>query len=344
VLASVIIVSYNGKDQVRACLASVLATLPANCEVIVVDNASVDGSPDMVAGSFPSVRLIRSETNTGFGCANNLGVTHAKGEFVVFVNPDTVAKAGWLDPLLTMLQQDANAGLVTGKLLRPDSRINTCGNDIHLTGLTLCRGLGDESIAYNRVEEVNAISGALFATRRQLFEHIGGFDEAMFLYMEDTDLSWRIRLAGWRCLFTPASVVVHDYELRFAPLKVFYQERNRYLMLLKNLRSATWLVLLPSLLLAEVVTWGFVFTRDRRNWRNKLRAYVWVIRHWSMVMDKRRRAQTQRKIRDRDLIARTIWQLDFGQVSQGVAGQLATVVFNPLFGLFWLITRGVVWW
>ena len=92
--------------------------------------------------------------------------------------------------------------------------------------------------------------------------------------MEDTDLSWRARLAGYRCLYVPTSIVYHEYTLRFGPRKIFYQERNRYLMLLKGAHWATLLVLLPALLLAEVVTWGFVLAQDRRRLANKARAYA----------------------------------------------------------------------
>jgi GT2 family glycosyltransferase len=343
-LASIIIVSYNGKEELRDCLASVVKTAPADCEIIVVDNASTDGSPAMVAQSFPTVRLIRHTTNAGFGGANNLAAREATGEFLVFLNPDTVVGPGWIEPLLEALRKEERAGLATGKLLRPDNRINTCGNRVHFTGLTLCRGLGSERNTFAESEEVDAVSGALFAMRRQLFETIGGFDETMFLYMEDTDLSWRTRLAGWRCIYTPASVVVHNYELRFSSLKVYYQERNRYLMLLKTLRVATLAVLFPSLLLADVVTWGFVLLRDRCHWRNKLRAYGWILQHRKLVREKRRHAQSLRNIRDHELLAQTVHELEFAQVSTNFSGRFAAATFNPVFRLLRALTLAVVRW
>jgi len=343
-LASIIIVSYNGREELRDCLASVMKTVPDGYEIIVVDNASDDGSPAMVEQSFPTVRLIRHTTNAGFGGANNLAAREARGEFLVFLNPDTVVGPGWIEPLLEVLRRDERAGLATGKLLRPDNRINTCGNRVHFTGLTLCRGLGSERGAFAESEEVDAVSGALFAVRRQLFETIGGFDETMFLYMEDTDLSWRTRLAGWRCVYTPASVIVHNYELRFSPLKVYYQERNRYLMLLKTLRVATLAALLPSLLLADVVTWGFVLLHDRGHWRNKLRAYGWILQHRKLIREKRRQAQSLRNIRDRELLAQTVHELEFAQVSTNFSGRFAATTFNPVFRLLRGLTLTVVRW
>lgn len=342
--ASLIIVSYNNRDQLPACLTAVTATVPADCEVFVVDNASTDGSPELVADRFPAVRLMRAASNTGFGGANNLAAARATGEYLVFLNPDTVVRAGWLDELLRPLCDRDRVGLTTGQLVLADGRVNACGNDVHLTGLTLCRGMGGDPALFATAAEVAAVSGAVCAMRRSLFAALGGFDADMFLYMEDTDLSWRTRLAGWRCWFTPACGVVHDYALRFAPRKVYYQERNRYLMLLKNWRWRTLLLLLPALALAELVTWGFVAWNDRPNWSNKWRAYGWVLTHGGEIRRKRAATQARRATTDRELLAQTTARLDFAQVSTGWPGRLADACFNPLFaGWRWLLLR-VIWW
>lgn len=344
--ASVIIVNYNGGDEVRHCLASAVSAAPTGCEVIVVDNASTDLSAEAVERDFPPVRLIRSRTNLGFGGGNNLGAQSARGKFLVFLNPDTRAAEGWLAALLAPLDADPHIGLVTAKILlaaQPD-RINTCGNAVHLTGLTLCRGMDFPKSAFEKAEEVGAISGAAFAIRREAFEALGGFDDDFFLYLEDTDLSWRARLAGWRCWYAPDSVVFHDYTLRISPRKVFYQERNRYLMLLKNLRWPTLAVLLPALLLAEAVTWGFVLWGDRANWGNKLRAYEWIVAHRDSILQKRKTTQALRRIRDRELLRYTGHRLDFAQAGQGATAALAHFVFDPLFFLLRQLALALVWW
>ena len=157
--------------------------------------------------------------------------------------------------------------------------------------------------------------------------------------MEDTDLSWRARLAGYRCLYVPSSVVRHDYTLRFGPQKTFYQERNRYLMWLKALRWPTWLTLVPVLLLGEVVTWGFVLLRDRQRCANKFRAYAWIVKHWPQVMEKRRRTQALRQVHDRDLLVRCAYRLEYEQSGGGWAARLASRVFDPL---FFLLHRGAL--
>jgi GT2 family glycosyltransferase len=343
---SVVIVSYNAKQKLMVCLRSVLPSLPEDSELIVVDNASSEGNADAVAGEFPEVHLIRAERNLGFAGGCNLGGRHARGRYLIFLNPDTLAKPGWLEWLIAPFANDERIGLVTARLLlmaQPD-RLNTCGNEVHLTGLTLCRGMGRARDSYPQVEEVGAVSGAAFAIRHELFEKLGGLDEEMVLYVEDTDLSWRARLAGYATLYTPHSVVLHDYELRITRLKVFWQERNRYLMLLKSLRWPTLLVLLPAYLTAEAVTWGFVLLKDRASIVNKLRAYGWIFTHWRTVLRKRHETQALRAVSDRTLLESTGFAIDFGQTAGGAVALVARFLFNPLFFLLRAVSLAVVWW
>lgn len=344
--ASVIIVNYNGKQKLLECLESVSRTLSRDCELIVVDNASSDGSAAAIETNFPDVMLIRSKTNCGFGSGNNLGVLSSRGKYLVFLNPDTLVESGWLEALLAPFEINDRAGMVTARILLADQpdRLNACGNSVHLTGLTLCRGMGQPREALEKLEEVDAVSGAAFAIRRELFDTLGGFDEDTFLYMEDTDLSLRARLAGWSCLYAPDSIVLHHYRLKMTPLKVFYQERNRYLMLLKTLKFATLIVLIPAQLLAEVISWGFVLLSDRPNLRNKLRAYQWVIVNWAVIMRKRKLTQSLRQVSDRELLLHTGFRLDFRQTNQGNIAMLAQIIFTPLFLVLRLMTLAVVWW
>ena len=269
-----------------------------------------------------------------------------KGKYLAFLNPDTVVEPGWLEALIAALEADPQAGLATSKilLLADPGRINTCGNEMHCTGLTLCRGMGMDRSTFTDLVEVGAVSGAAFVIRKDVFEALGGFDEAFFLYMEDTELSWRARLAGYKCVYVPSSVVYHDYTLRFGPKKAFYQERNRYLMLLKGLRWRTLLVLLPALLVAEVMTWGFVLLRERRRLANKLRAYAWIVKHWGEVAESRRQVQAMRRVRDRDLIARCTHRLAYEQTGSGLIARLAHLVFDPLFFVLHRLALALIWW
>ncbi len=344
--ATVIIVNYNSLRYLEPCLSSLLASLGPADEVLLIDNASTDGSVSYVERAFPQVELIRSAENRGFGWAANLTAQRARGRILAFLNPDTAVAADWLDRLAEVIDSHPHAGLATSKiLLAQDPRhINTCGNEVHFTGLTLCRGVQQEGTQFGVLEEVSAVSGAAFAIRRGLFQALGGFDESFFMYMEDTDLSWRARLAGYTCLYVPQSVVYHDYTLRFGPRKIFYQERNRYLMLLKCLRWPSILVLLPALMLGEAVTWGFALLRDRRHLMNKLQAYAWILRHHRHWLRSRREVQALRVVPDHVLIAQSVYRLDFRQTGGGAVAFLAQAVFDPLFFVLYRLARVLIRW
>lgn len=343
---SIIIVNYNGGELLERCICSLRQDAIQDYEIILMDNASTDGSVEAVAQTFPDIRLIWSERNLGFGAGNNLAARQARGDYLAFLNPDTVVEPGWLDALVAALERDPRIGLATSQILLLDApgTINTCGNDVHYTGLTLCRNAGMDRAALVEPAEVNAISGAACVIRRSLFETLRGFDDTFFLYMEDTDLSWRVRLAGYQCVCVPASVVYHDYTLHFGPHKTFYQERNRYLMLLKSLQWPTLLILSPALILAEAVTWGFVLLRERQHFANKLRAYAWIASYWNAIMHRRRETLALRRVRDRELIAGCTYRLAYEQTGDGPLARLAHAVLDPLFLILQRLALRVIRW
>jgi GT2 family glycosyltransferase len=341
----VVIVAHNSGEFLHNCIASILRAEP-QVEIVLVDSASTDGAVDGVQVQFPSVRVEYSQQNLGYAGGNNLGAQLASGEYLAFLNPDTIVEPGWLEAMVDALQAEPDAGLATSKVLQMDKPdiVSGCGLELHCTGLALARGSGMHRDAFPEMEEVPAVSGASFAIRKDLHEALGGFDPDFFLYMEDVDLSWRARLAGYRILHVPRSVVYHEYALHFGPKKTFYQERNRYLMLLKSLRWRTLLLLSPAFLLAEVVTWGFVLFRERRHLSNKVKAYAWVATHWARIMDSRQRTRALRQVRDRELISRCTHRLDYAQTGGGPMAWLAKKVFDPLFLVCQKLALALIRW
>jgi hypothetical protein len=195
------------------------------------------------------------------------------------LNPDTEAAAGWLMPLVHPLLDDADVGLTTSKILLMDEpeTVNACGNDISLPGITWCRGWGLPADDFTVDADVPAVSGCSFAIRADLFRWLGGFDSSFFMYLEDTELSWRARVAGYRCRFVAASVVYHDFRLAFSPAKIRWIERNRYRMLSRHLSLRAMLALAPTLALAEVLTWGYAASRGPSSVLAKARATAWAL-------------------------------------------------------------------
>ena len=223
--ASVLIVTFRNPDLTAACLRSVLAETDGPSEVIVVDNASDDGTPDMVARDFPEVRLIRSPENLGFARANNLAAREARGEQLILLNPDTVVHDHALDRLVRFSRERQRPGLTGGRTLRPSGELDpsSCWGTMSLWSLT-CFATGLSTLARrsawldpeslgrwqrDSVREVGVVTGCLLAVPRRVWDQLGGFDERFFMYGEDADLSIRAAAAGYTPMITPEATITH---------------------------------------------------------------------------------------------------------------------------------------
>ncbi|MCU0490677.1 MAG: glycosyltransferase family 2 protein [Chloroflexaceae bacterium] len=327
---SVIVVSYNSCRYLPACLSAIVQQLGPDDELIVVDNSSTDGSAALVQTQFPQARLVCAP-NEGYAGGNNRGAAVARGEVLVFLNPDTVVYPHAIAALVQPLCETQEIGMTTACLvyMGAPERVNTCGNTMHYTGLTYCRGANQPRARYATPADVDAVSGAAFAIRRDLFDQLGGFDSSFFMYVEDTDLSLRARLAGYRCRYVPDAVVEHDYHPSYTPSKAFYLDRNRHSMLLKNLSRGTYMRLLPGLLLAEVVTTGFLLLKGPRFWGVKARVYraLWQARG-------RAGYGQSSHLQERVVMQQMTYQLEFEQLAGRGMAMLAGALFHPAFQLF----------
>jgi GT2 family glycosyltransferase len=342
---STIVVTYNGRRHIGPCLFSLLATADDAREIVVVDNASTDDTADFVHQEFTSVRLISLGENMGYGGANNDGVAATRSDYVAVVNQDVVSVNDWIARSVAALEADPGAALATPKILRQGtpSRVNACGNAPHYAGITVCRGYGQPSERFDRQEEVAAVSGAAFVIRRSVFEALGGFDPLFFLYLEDTDLSLRAALAGYRCLLVPDGVVLHEFEPRFSPEKVAFLERNRHAMLLKLYCWRTLLALAPALLLTEALVAGYCILRGPRCSMAKLRAYGWVLTRLPLILRRRRQAQALRRVSDRLLLARCTATVDLDELESRLVRTVGALI-NPLFRAYYHCLRVIVRW
>lgn len=342
--ASIIIVGYNGLAYLEKCLNALQKEVEAHqSEVILIDNASTDGGPDFVEQHYPDVRLIRNKNNIGFAAGCNQGARYAQGEALVFLNQDTEVLPGWLSQLLRPLFEDKRVALVTSKLLlmsQPD-KINACGQNVHFTGLAFTRGFLDHSNQYPEASNVSAVHGASFSIRQQIWQELGGFDEDFFMYYEETDLSWRAQLAGYNCLYVPTSISYHDYRLgKPSRLGLYYLKRNRIIMLLKNWRWQTILLLSPSLLLAELIDWGHALLIGQAGWQAKLAAYRSIVTNFAKIMHARQEAQSKRKVGDLITLTQCTYKLSSKEVTGGFIGRLITTISEKLFFLnYWLTQR-----
>jgi hypothetical protein len=220
---TVAIVSYNAKEELASCLRSVFASTGlGSFEVIVADNASTDGTVEMLGERFPRVQVIASSENLGFGRASNLCWHEAKSSLVLFLNSDTVVSDRALDRLVQIARKRPEAGAIGPRLLYPDGEIQMSFGAMPGIASELLQKLWNAGYArgkgplrgavrrrYSRERTVDWVSGACLLTRRDTLETVSGFDENFFLYSEDADLCARIRATGARILFTPEVEIVH---------------------------------------------------------------------------------------------------------------------------------------
>lgn len=339
---SVIIVTYNGSVYLEQCLTSVQQDVGTDSEIIVVDNASSDDSADFVQRQYPDVMLVQNRVNRGFAVACNQGAQIAAGRVLVFLNQDTRVEPGWLRALIRGLDQERAVGLTTSKILlmSQPNRIHLCGQDVHYTGLVFGRGFLSPASGMTTLEEVAAVSGASFAVHREVWEELDGFDETFYMYYEETDLSWRAQLAGYRCLYVPNSVVYHDYRpAQPNPSRLYYSNRNRYIMLLKNWKWTTLLLLAPGLLLAELTEWGLAWAYGWRGLWAKIRANLWILTHLRDVSRLHARTQARRKVPDAVMLKERTYRLEPRTVTGGFVGRLTVPICVVLFRFHHLTVR-----
>jgi len=222
---SIIIVNYKSRNYLDPCLASISACAPSvSYEVIVIDNASYDGSKEMIEAKYPGTIYIQSDANLGFAKANNLAGKRAAGRVFLFLNPDTIVLGTALGTLYAELQAVAASGSAGPVLLNSDmtlqtsciqsfpTLVNQVADSEYLRRVFPNSNLWGFSPA-NRQEgppaEVDVISGACLMVRKEVFEAVGGFSEDYFMYYEDTDLCYKIRRKGWKNIFVPQAKVVH---------------------------------------------------------------------------------------------------------------------------------------
>ncbi|OGH39327.1 MAG: hypothetical protein A3B44_02295 [Candidatus Levybacteria bacterium RIFCSPLOWO2_01_FULL_38_21] len=223
---SIIIISYNTKDFLKKCTSSIKRTTKnLNYEIIVVDNASLDNSLNMLKEQFPEVITIASKENIGFSKANNLGVEKSKGKYILFLNPDTVVYKETLLNMVKFMDGHKDVGAATCKLVMPNGKLddashrgfpNPWNSFCYFSGLSkmfpsskLFGGYNLSWLNLSKTHEIDACAGAFMIVRREAGEKIGWWDEDYFFYGEDLEFCFRLKEAGWKIYFVPSISVLH---------------------------------------------------------------------------------------------------------------------------------------
>jgi GT2 family glycosyltransferase len=320
--ASVIVLNYNGLRYLDVCFAALREQhLSGGFEIIMVDNASTDGSVEHVLGRHPEVRVVEAGTNLGFAAGNNLGMDQAMGTHLVLLNNDTRPRPGWLEALVAAAESGDRVGAVTSKIVylnRPDVLQNT-GSLLLSDGSGGDRGTGEEDRGqYDAPEEVFGACGCAVLLSRPMLADVGSFDDSFFAYYEDLDLSWRMRLRGWRVLYEPQAVVEHVHSgtsVEWSPFFIFHVDRNRLFMIIKNappgfvLRAFAGFGLLAGGTAASVVlrragrsSGGDAAAPGPFRTRIHMRVLASVVVHLPEMLRKRWGIRHSRRIADREIM------------------------------------------
>jgi len=271
---SIILLNYNGERYLRSFLDSVFKTRYPHFEVIFVDNASQDRSLEFVKKVFGhrfNLKIVENEKNYGYAQGNNIGLKHINklSKYVAFLNMDVLVKREWLDELVKVMEMNPNVGATQSKvlLMSEKDRIDSCGHFLDFLGYTYQRGEDEKECGrYEEIVDISYPYGASFVIRKSIISSITVkgelFDSSYFCYHEDSDVGWRIRLAGFRVLYVPLSVVYHakggtgfryDIKAKEGPSNVvFHLTKNRIMTLIKNYSFINLCKYLPILLFLEV--------------------------------------------------------------------------------------------
>ena len=283
---SVVIPSYNTRDLMEQALRTVMeAAVDLEVEIVVVDNASRDGSAEMVEEKFPQVELVRNEKNVGFAAANNVAFGRTRGRYVLLLNSDTVVRPDTLRCLVKFLDDRPEAGAAGCKILNPDGTLQLESRRSFptpaaavwkLTGMSRLFPNSPRFAHYNltyldpeEVNEVDALSGSCMMVRREVIEQVGQLDEAYFMYGEDLDWCYRMRQAGWQIYYVPHTAIIHfrGQSGRAEEMRVQYRKNESMAIFAQKHMRKTYRFFPLWLLHAGIVIYGiysFIAPLSRR--------------------------------------------------------------------------------
>lgn len=299
-LVSVIVVNWNRQELLRQCLESLERQTLSDRDIIVVDNGSTDGSPELVQQRFPRARLLRLSENQGFSTGVNVGIRHAAGKYLALLNNDAVADPRWLDALVSAMEQHPDVGSCASRMLWYDEPevINSAGIVFFTAGLASDRGrMARDGPPFDQPAYVFGACAGAALYRKSMLDEIGGFDEDFSpAYFEDVDLSFRAQLRGYGCLYVPSAIVSHRVSATLgyrSSASVYLWARNQWCPLIKNM--PTWLMVkhAPEIILYALID---LFVHLIRDGSPYLAGQLAAWRQLPVMVKKRRQIQRSRAI------------------------------------------------
>ncbi len=304
---SIIVLNWNGKKFLKNCLDSLQKLTYTSIEIIVVDNNSKDGSLEFVKKNYPKIILVENKENYGFAKGNNIGYKKAKGEYILILNNDTVVTPDFLNPLVETFKKDSHIGCLQPqiRLLENKNMLDGVGAFLTSTGFLYHFGylkVKNRDI-YNKRMKIFSAKGACMLLNRKAIEKVGLFDEDFFIFFEETDLCFRLWLAGFTVVYEPESIIYHIGGADTTSSKSYQVERRAYLSLrnmfcsyLKNFGTINLLVILPIFIFLQVCLVSYyLITLRIKLVITVFKAFLWNIVNIEKTLKKR--SIIQHKIR-----------------------------------------------
>ncbi len=341
---AIVVVLYNASLRLPDLLKSLKdLNYPTNLiEFIFVDNNSQDNSVELVKSSLIDVKIIENKKNLGFAKANNQAYELAIKmgvDYLFLLNDDTIIDENCLNHLVELLVSDSKiAGVQAKLLLHPEiNLINSYGNSLNFLGFAYCNFYRKNN-KIGKPFEVPYLSGGACLLKIDVLDKIDLFDDSFFMYHEDVDLGWRLRLMGYKLFFNPEAVVYHKYSFKNSKLKYYFLERNRLIVLLTNYKLLTIFFLLPMIILMEMGMWFFAFYNG---WlKEKFLGYWWIIRNIRKIFKKRNILQKNRVLKDREILSLMIFKVDFEDINNFLLDCIA----NPIMFFYFNFIKLIIFW
>ena len=316
---SLVIVNYNGKKFLRQCLLTLLKTNYLNFEVIIVDNASTDGSLEELEnyfGSNPNIKLVKNQENVGHSEGCNIGAKLSNGRYLVFLDSDIEFESeNWLLELVKVMENDNTIGLAQAKIVLSEDKTLLDCVCIAIDALgTWAANYGSKGEKLKKNFEIMAASSGCCIIRREVFNNSGGFDNDYFIYDDDTDLSLRLRIMGYRILFIPSSEVIHrSGVLRgVSGIGPYYSAKNRLRTAIKNYEFKNlWWKFSVLIFFMLVVSAGFFIMNKNKEAKATLKGMTNSIKDLRKIWKKRLLFQAKRRIKDSELVRAGFIKNDF---------------------------------
>lgn len=296
---SIIIVNFNGKSYLKRCLESLSKINYKNFEIIVIDNNSIDGSIEYIENNYPKIKIKKLDKNYGFAYPNNIGVENSKGEFIIFLNNDTIVDPNFISEMIKVLQKDSEIAICQSLLLKKDGAVDSSGDFIDNLGRAYSNHQVPTEVSY-----ILSPKAASMIIRKKIFLDLEGFDEDYFASFEDVELGWKSWLWGYKSVIVPSSIVYHyrgktvrtiSDEIAFHGVKNSISLRMTHFDFIDSVYSVTLMMLL--VFSQKLFKINFAYNKNLENNTPNLKIIVkgffWILTNLHHIYKKRKKIKSR---------------------------------------------------